>query len=154
MELKDLLKVDLNKLSVKEIDGILKLTEGILPPEVEFPFEMYEPASILLEKFHKSKTQIRVVSGGNRSSKTSSGIVDLISYAIGRFPHKMDIPVDSISHSSRIVTVDKEHGIDKIIYPKLMKYIPPNEFDSYDKEHHTVYLKNGNFIEMVTYQQR
>jgi len=94
--------------------------------------------------------------GGNRSGKSTAGIVESIWRATGRHPYQKthDLPV-----MGRIVTVDKDNGIELIIKPLLKQWTPTSELvngsweDSWKNRGSTLTFRNGSTIEVMTHQQ-
>ena len=116
----------------------------------------YQPNSDIHQAFHASTKVGRLLRGGNRSGKSTSGIVEGIWRATGRHPYQKthDLPV-----RGRIVTVDKDAGIEQIIKPLLKQWIPPSELvngsweDSYKAQGKVLTFRNGSTIELKTHQQ-
>src|SRR5690348_3156037 len=71
--------------------------------------------------FHAAEQKRRLYIGGNRSGKTTGGIVEDIWWLTHRHPYRR-IP-DRPIHG-RIVCVDFLNGIEKIIKPQLKQWIP------------------------------
>jgi phage terminase large subunit-like protein len=116
----------------------------------------YEPNSPVHEDFHKSTKVGRILRGGNRSGKSTAGIVEGVWRATGRHPLQKthDVPV-----RGRIVTVDKDAGIEQIIKPLLSQWTPPSELvngcweDSWKTRGSTMTFRNGSTIDVKTHQQ-
>lgn len=116
----------------------------------------YVPNSKVHEDFHKSQTVGRLLRGGNRSGKSVAGAVESIWRATGRHPYYKthDVPT-----RGRIVTVDREAGINQIILPLMKQWIPPSELkngsweDSWSRQDKLLTLRNGSTVEMKTHQQ-
>jgi phage terminase large subunit len=116
----------------------------------------YKTNSPVHEKFHKSTKVGRILRGGNRSGKSVAGTVESIWRATGRHPYMQthDIPT-----RGRIVTVDRDAGIEQIIKPLLKQWTPPSELvngsweDSFSNARKTMTFRNGSTIELKTHQQ-
>lgn len=116
----------------------------------------YSPNSDIHEAFHKSSKVGRLLRGGNRSGKSTSGIVESIWRCIGRHPYQVthDVPI-----RGRIVTVDKDAGIEQIVKPLLAQWTPPSELvngsweDSWKTRGSTMTFRNGSTIDVKTHQQ-
>lgn len=116
----------------------------------------YIPNSPVHEAFHKSNKVGRILRGGNRSGKSVAGAVEGILRSIGKHPYQSthDLPT-----RGRIVTVDKDAGIEQIIKPLLRQWIPPSELkngsweDSWQTRGSTLTLRNGSTIDVKTHQQ-
>ncbi len=107
--------------------------------------------------FHSSTEKEKLFIGGNRSGKTVGAVCEDIMWATGKHKFRTDLPSPPIR--GRIVAVDIEDGIKKIILPELAKWTPPSSLindsweDSYDKQSRTLTLNNGSFIELMSYEQ-
>jgi PBSX family phage terminase large subunit len=116
----------------------------------------YKPNSEIHEHFHQSKKVGRLLRGGNRSGKSVAGTVESIWRATGRHPFQVthDLPI-----RGRIVTVDKDAGIEQIIKPLLKQWTPPSELvngsweDSWQARGSTMKFRNGSTIDIKTHQQ-
>jgi len=116
----------------------------------------YVPNSSVHQEFHESNKVGRLLRGGNRSGKSTAGIVEDIWRATGKHPYQAthDLPV-----RGRIVTVDKDNGIEKIIKPLLAQWTPPSELvngsweDSWKNRGALLTFRNGSTIEVMTHQQ-
>lgn len=106
--------------------------------------------------FHSSDAKGRLYIGGNRSGKTTGGIAEDIFYATGKHPYRVTPPPPTFG---RIVSVDFNNGIEKIIRPELARWLPPSELlggtwsEAYSKELRTLTLENGSTIEFMSYDQ-
>lgn len=107
-------------------------------------------------KFHNSSKRIRLYIGGNRSGKTTGGIVEDIWWLTRTHPFQRvpDRPI-----AGRIISVDFLNGIEKIIKPQLKQWLPPSQlrggswFSAYEASTRTLYLENGSFVELMSYDQ-
>ncbi len=99
--------------------------------------------------FHRSKARIRALFGGNRSSKTVTGVCEDVYYATGTHPYKT-IPTPNFG---RICCTDFTNGIEKVLIPEFRKWCPKHLLDRYDVESRTQYLKNGSTVEFMSYDQ-
>lgn len=108
------------------------------------------------EKFHKAVEKKRLYIGGNRSGKTTGGIVEDIWWLTHRHPYR-NIPDRPIA--GRIICVDFLNGIEKIIKPQLKQWVPPSELrggtwtEAYDAGTRTLNFQNGSFVELMSYDQ-
>lgn len=116
----------------------------------------YIPNSPIHENYHKSAKIGRILRGGNRSGKSVAGAVETIWRAMGRHPYQR-VPEFPTRH--RIVTVDKDAGIEQIIKPLLKQWIPPSELvngsweDSFKARGSVMTFRNGSTIDLKTHQQ-
>lgn len=108
------------------------------------------------KRFHESDKRIRLYIGGNRSGKTTGGIVEDLWWLTRKHPY-IRIPDRPIA--GRIVSVDFLNGIEKIIKPQLQQWLPPSELrggswsSAYEASTRTLYLDNGSFVELMSYDQ-
>ena len=108
------------------------------------------------KRFHSSPARTRLYIGGNRSGKTTGGIVEDIWWLTREHPYRK-IPAHPIA--GRIVSVDFINGISKIIIPQLKQWIPPSKlrggswFSAYDAGDRVLNLENGSFVELMSYDQ-
>lgn len=106
--------------------------------------------------FHESTARRRLYIGGNRSGKTTGGIVEDIWWLTHRHPY-LRTPDGPIR--GRIVCVDFLNGIEKIIKPQLKQWIPPSELrggcweDAYEAGNRILNFENGSFLELMSYDQ-
>lgn len=137
-------------------DFMAELARGLAKASKSPNVLSYTPNSPVHEEFHKSTKVGRLLRGGNRSGKSTSGIVESIWRATGRHPYQVthDLPV-----RGRIVTVDKDSGIEQIIKPLLKQWIPPSELvngsweDSWQNRGSVMKFRNGSTIDVKTHQQ-
>ena len=107
-------------------------------------------------RFHTSEKHTKLYIGGNRSGKTTGGVVEDIFWAMGRHPFRK---VPAAPTRGRVVAVDLTQGVAKIILPEFARWLPPSFLingsweDSYDKVLRTLTLANDSFIEFMSYDQ-
>jgi phage terminase large subunit-like protein len=110
--------------------------------------------------FHSAKEMTRLYIGGNRSGKTTGGIVEDIWWLTGKHPYQKDLP-NPLSRPvmGRLVSVDFINGIKKIIIPQLKQWLPPSElkgntwFTAYSESERVLTLANGSQLELMSYDQ-
>jgi phage terminase large subunit-like protein len=106
--------------------------------------------------FHNSTKKKRLYIGGNRSGKTTGGVVEDIHWLQGTHP-TIRTPEPPIR--GRVVGVDFNDGIDKIIIPEFQRWCPPSYlrggswYSAYDVQPRTLYFENGSFVEFMSYEQ-
>lgn len=106
--------------------------------------------------FHSSSARRKLYIGGNRSGKTTGGIIEDLYWLRGQHPYRK-LPEGPIR--GRYVTVDFINGVEKIALPEFSRWCPPSLLingswtDSYDKTLRTLTLTNGSFIEFMSYDQ-
>ena len=107
-------------------------------------------------KFHQSDKRGRLYIGGNRAGKTIADVTECCWWLTKTHPF---LPMPAEPVRGRLVCVDFLNGLDKIILPLFKQWLPDkylidNSWDkSYDKEHKTLTLANGSFIEFMSYDQ-
>lgn len=107
--------------------------------------------------FHSAPARHRLYIGGNRSGKTTGGILEDLWWLTGKHPYRKT-PEDGVR--GRIVGVDFINGIEKILKPELMRWVPisllrdNNWSDSYDTLERTLHFANGSFVEFMSYDQK
>ena len=106
--------------------------------------------------FHESTAKKKLYIGGNRSGKTTAGIIEDLWWATGRHPFRA-VPQGGVR--GRIISVDFLNGIEKIIFPQIKQWCPVSDLKggsfeaAYDKQLRTLHFKNGSFIEFMSYDQ-
>lgn len=111
--------------------------------------------------FHSSTARTRLYIGGNRSGKTTGGVIEDIWWLKGEHPYRDDVNeiARTVGCRGRVVGVDFTQGIDKIILPEFARWIPPSYLkngswaDSYDQTRRTLTLENKSFVEFMSYDQ-
>lgn len=106
--------------------------------------------------FHTNPKKGRLYIGGNRAGKTIANVNECLWWLTKTHPYRKmpDEPV-----RGRLTCVDFLNGLDKIILPLFKQWLPSKWLinglweDSYDKEHKTLTLNNGSFIEFMSYDQ-
>lgn len=115
----------------------------------------YEPHDKQLQ-FHQSQARGRQFIGGNRSGKTVSGAVEACWYALNKHPYRRTPPAPTYG---RIVSVDFQHGVEKIVRPEIARWLPKSEIkggsweSGWSSEFKTLSLENGSTIEFMSYEQ-
>lgn len=106
--------------------------------------------------FHSSQKRNRLYIGGNRSGKTTGGIVEDLMWCRGVHPYR-EIPVGGVR--GRIVAVDFFHGIEQIIIPEIKRWCPMSDLrggtwtSAFDTQERILHFENGSFIELMSYEQ-
>ena len=136
-------------------DAIRMLSEGLRRAAFSPNILSYTPHE-KQRQFHSSPAKGRQYIGGNRSGKTTGGVVEDIWYAMGAHPYiKTPLPPCRI----RIISVDFVNGIQKIILPQLAQWTPLSALKggswtkAYSKENRILSFENESFIELMSYDQ-
>ncbi len=141
---------------IKEINPFEVLGEKLRTTARRPNINSYEPHEKQLA-FHKALNTITQYIGGNRSGKTTGGVVEDIWYAKGEHPYKR---IPEAPNAIRVCTVDFNYGFEKIIKPEMARWIPPSLLingsweDSFKKEPPVLNFSNGSFIEFMSYEQK
>lgn len=107
-------------------------------------------------KFHTSPARGRLYIGGNRSGKTTGGVVEDIWWVTGKHPFLVTPPPPV---QLRSVCVDFLYGIEQIVRPAVSRWLPLSEIKGgswekgYSKELRMLTLENGSTIEFMSYEQ-
>lgn len=110
------------------------------------------------EAFHRSKAPGRYCAGGNRSGKTDSAVVEVLWWATDTHPF-LERPREwgNGPIQCRFVVVDIVKGVEKIILPKIKRWIATSMLvngsweDSWDNRTLTLTLSNDSTIEFLTH---
>lgn len=115
----------------------------------------YQPHTKQLE-FHSAQEKARLYIGGNRGGKTVGGVLEDIYWLTGEHPYR---PTPPPPVRGRVVVVDFNEGLEKILMPELVRWLPPSKLingsweQSYNKRTRTLTLENGSFVEFMSYEQ-
>jgi phage terminase large subunit-like protein len=137
-------------------EALKELTEGLTRVAFTPDMNSYEPHA-KQEVFHKSNKRTRLYIGGNRSGKTTGGIVEDIWWLTGKHPY-LDTPKNR-PVAGRIISVDFANGVNKIIIPQLKQWVPPSQlrggswYTAYDSMERVLNFENGSFVELMSYDQ-
>jgi phage terminase large subunit-like protein len=107
--------------------------------------------------FHSAPARNRLYIGGNRSGKTTGGILEDLMWLTGKHEYRR-IPEGGVR--GRIVAVDFINGIEKIIWPEIKRWTPMSALrggtwtDAYDSLERTLNFENGSFVEFMSYDQK
>ena len=106
--------------------------------------------------FHSSDRNGRLYIGGNRSGKTTGGVIEDIWWLTGKHPY-LKTPPPPVR--GRVVGVDFVNGISKILLPQFAQWLPLSDLKggswdkAYSKELKTLTLANDSFVEFMSYDQ-
>lgn len=138
-----------------QTDFGLALSTGLRQRANKPNISQYKPHAKQLQ-FHQSTKKGRLFTGGNRSGKTVGGGTEGVMLCMGNHPFETRFQPPFYL---RAVGVNFEHGVEKIIKPEIERWLPPTQLlgdsweKAYSKELRTLYLKNGSFIEFMSYEQ-
>lgn len=142
----------------EEARVLLERYEGALRQN---PLLGYVPHGKQVE-FHASREPARCFFGGNRSGKTTAGIVDDILQAVDR-----DAVPDALQEFKRweppffcrIVCPDFVSTMQPVIFAKLREWVPRGQLvggsfeKAYDKQLRQLNFKNGSRFDFMTFEQ-
>lgn len=137
-------------------DALKELTDGLNRVAHSPDMNSYEPHP-KQKAFHSSNKKARLYIGGNRSGKTTGGIVEDIWWLTGKHPY-LEIPKHR-PVAGRIISVDFLNGVQKIIIPQLKQWVPPSQlrggswYSAYDTQDRVLNFENGSFVELMSYDQ-
>jgi phage terminase large subunit-like protein len=136
-------------------DALKELADNLHVSSYAPSVTLYKPHA-KQERFHKSQAKIRLYIGGNRSGKTTGGIVEDIWWLTRKHPY-YELPNRPIR--GRIVSVDFNQGITQIVIPQLKQWVPKSEFrggsweSAYSTREKVLYFENGSTVELMSYEQ-
>lgn len=146
----------LEKLDRSTLLDLLDLTHRFAGHE-EGKLYIYEPTSEVVYKFHQSKARSKSLIGGNRSGKSATLTVEACIAASGIIPKSLEgiYPKEYIRLPAyvRLCAVDYDNGVYKILWPKVMEWLPNDLIESENKSLNIIRLKNGSEIEFMSYAQ-
>lgn len=109
--------------------------------------------------FHSSQARRRLYIGGNRSGKTTGGIIEDLQTVLKKHPFKDLESRWPEPLRGRVIGVDFLNGIQKIILPQVQQWVPASQLrgsswsTAYDKLERVLHFENGGFIEFMSYDQ-
>jgi phage terminase large subunit-like protein len=118
--------------------------------------------------FHEAQTKIKALMGGNRSGKTTGGIVDDLIQAVDRDclpshlrPFKRWEPPTKI----RIVAPKFNENVEQVIFPEIRRWVPRAQLrggswdgtgkkeGAFSKQRRVLSFENGSTIQFLTFDQ-
>lgn len=141
-----------------DLDLVMRtLSEGMRTQIAKPNLYAYRPHEKQL-LFHKSSAHSRLYIGGNRSGKTTGGVVEDCYWLMKKHPYRrMPLPEGPIR--GRAVAVDFNYGVAQILLPEFARWLPPSFLkngsweDSYSREYRVLTLANGSSLEFKSYDQ-
>jgi phage terminase large subunit-like protein len=136
-------------------EALKRISQGLRNAAVRPNLIGYVPHEKQL-RFHQSEARRKLYIGGNRAGKTVGGAVEMDMRLTGKHRWR-DLRPPPIS--ARVVAVDFDHGVEKIVKPEIARWLPPSELingsweDSYSKQLKTLTLANGSTLEFMSYEQ-
>lgn len=111
------------------------------------------------EAFHTSDMEMKLFIGGNRSGKTVANVIECIMRLTKKHRFRPELNEIEEPIRGRMSVVNFNDGLEKIVLPLFKLWMPKSELigrsweKSYDKKLRTLTLKNGSFIEFMSYDQ-
>lgn len=147
---------ELAKLPRKQLEEMALAGMEIERRLQEEAYRFYQVASPKHRAFHESPKQIRIFFGGNRSGKSTAGIVELVFRACLPIHPYTRVPNRQPGHY-RIFT-EKYRLVESFIIPELKKWVPKKSLrgkdwsKAYDSRNNILHLCNGTTIDILTYE--
>jgi len=104
------------------------------------------------KQFIESDKRIKLFIGGNRSGKTTSGVIDVVLELVGKHPLQAQGLRPKPPLYWRACAPDFP-TIDKVLAPEFIHWVPKDLFDKYDSRNKILYLKNGSKVDFLSYEQ-
>lgn len=148
------------KKQLSQVDFVSQLSEKIRLNAIRPNVTGYQPLD-MQSKFHLSQKRNRLLIGGNRSGKTVAGVVEDVYYLTGKHPYRKEANY-AANHGGcrgRIIGVDFDNGIERIILPEVARWLPPSALKggswetAYEKGLRNLTLTNGSTCEFMSYVQ-
>lgn len=145
---------------VQQSPEFIKYAEAWRELVVANPLWDYEPHDKQVA-FHGNRCRVKVFLGGNRSGKSTAGVIDDIVQAIDEDwvpEHLKSYKIWTPPFKCRIVTPDFKRSHAAVI-ETFRKWCPPGQlrggsFDSaYEKQEKILWFSNGSFVEFMTSEQ-
>ena len=120
--------------------------------------DTYVPHQAQIE-YHQSKAKEKIFIGGNRAGKTVASVLEAIFRVTKTHPFRPELNEIKEPIRGRYVAVSIEEGLNQIILPMFKEWIPRRFLinSSWEESYHTksrkLTLKDGSFIEFMTYEQ-
>jgi phage terminase large subunit-like protein len=113
--------------------------------------------------FVESRDPIKLFLGGNRSGKTTCGIVDDLIQAVDRSalpPHLQRFKFWEPPFKCRIIVPDFTQTLQGVTLQKIREWAPLDQLagsngfdDAYDGRDHMLWFKNGSYFQFMTFEQ-
>lgn len=139
-------------------DAILQMAdmikEGSMAPDIG-KYKPHEKQFI----FHSDPRKKCLYIGGNRSGKTTGGVVEAIWRATCTHPYRPELNAIG-PNRGRVVAVDFLKGVDQIIIPQYKQWTKPSMLrggsweSAYDNFTRILTFSNGSTIEFMSYEQK
>lgn len=137
--------------------ALLLMAEQIQAGARNHNIKKYKPHKKQVD-FHDSKRKKRLYIGGNRSGKTTGGVIEGIWRASCTHPYRPDLNAIG-PNRGRVVAVDFLKGVDQIILPEYKRWCPASYLrggtweTAYSPHAKVLTFANGSTIEFMSYEQ-
>ena len=103
--------------------------------------------------FHRAEPRIRLLFGGNRSGKSTAGVVELLWRLLGRHPFQdSPVPIKAV-----LICQDFSNSWQDVLYPKILEWLPEGVLDRPEKNQSGVVVKlrfkNGSVLDVKSHDQ-
>jgi phage terminase large subunit-like protein len=151
----------LSRLSPEEQKEVARLLAELDDLRVQDPLQFFHPHPRQVE-FLDSEDPCKAFLGGNRSGKTTAGIVDDIIQAVDRdsLPeHLQQFKKFEPPFFCRIIAPDFVSTMEGVIFHKLREWLPKGQLkggswdSAYDKQRRLLNFKNGSRFAFMTFEQ-
>lgn len=135
-------------------DMVSSFAESIQP----ISSDTYVPHEAQIE-YHSSNAKEKIFIGGNRAGKTVGSVLEAIFRVTKTHPFRPELNEIAEPIRGRYVAVSIEEGLNQIILPMFKQWMPRRFLvndrweDSYHTKSRKLNLKDGSFIEFMTYEQ-
>lgn len=148
----------LSEVQQREARGLLEKYEQALKSNPLLGYRPHPKQKV----FHQSHEQLKAFLGGNRSGKTTAGILDDLIQAVDQDclpPHLIPYKKWQPPFYCRIIVPDFTSTLEGVIFQKLREWTPRdqlvgNAFDkAYEKTRRKLSFKNGSWMDFLTFEQ-
>lgn len=147
-------KSDLARLSEDELYQIAEKMKKVEESQQQNKLKDYlKTAHDKQLAFHKAQNRVRLFLGGNRSGKTTAGVVEILWTLLGIHPYRDNrTPKKGI-----LIAQDFQTHVKDILIPKILEWSPPDIFSNIEKNQQGVpvkfIFKNGSVLDIKSQDQ-
>src|SRR3972149_2614216 len=139
--------------------ALLKKKEKDYEQNLVLTFKPHQKQQAFFAAVANAQKKVVIFQGGNRSGKTTSLIVAIVSLMLGYFPWAPAIflrfkpPI-----KVRLFGEDWTHHVGQVLIPEIKKWMPASQVKTTKKNNQGIdyfwELKNGSILEIMTYEQQ
>lgn len=139
--------------------ALLKKKEKYYEQNLVLTFKPHQKQQAFFDAVANVQKKVVIFQGGNRSGKTTSLIVAIVSLMLGYFPWAPAIflrfkpPI-----KVRLFGEDWTHHVGQVLIPEIKKWMPASQVKTTKKNNQGIdyfwELKNGSILEIMTYEQQ